>query len=253
MTPRIDLNADVGESAAGMSVDAAMMQSITSANVAAGVHGGDPSVLREIVRLAKQHRVAVGAHPGLPDRDGAGRRAMPLTPGGIEDLVLYQVAAVAGVAAAEGMLLQHVKAHGALYHMTARDPALARALARAVVAFDRTLILLTLPDSEVVKAGAEVGLRVAVEAFVDRAYLPDGGLVPRQQPGALIHDVEAAAGRARRLVQEHVVAASDGSELRIEADTLCVHGDTPGADRIAAQVRAALEAAGVLVRAVGRP
>jgi UPF0271 protein len=250
---RIDLNADVAESAGAMATDAALMPSITSANIAAGVHGGDPSVLREAVRRAKAHGVAVGAHPGLPDRGGAGRRDMAVTPAEVEDLVLYQVAAVAGVAAAEGVLLQHVKPHGALYHMTAADLALARALARAVALFDRTLVLFTFPNSEVVKAGSEVGLRVVAEAFADRAYEPDGRLVSRQQPGAVLSDPDSVAARAVRLARDHAVEAVDGSRLRIEAETICVHGDTPGADIIAARIRAGLEAAGVVLKAVGRP
>jgi UPF0271 protein len=158
---------------------------------------------------------------------------------------------VAGVAAAEGVKLQHVKAHGAFYNMAARDRALAGALARAVAAFDRTLILFALPHSEVVKAGRELGLRVATEAFADRAYEPDGSLVSRQKPGAVIHDAEAVAARALRLATEGVVVAIDGSILQIDADTLCVHGDTPDAGHLAGKIRARLEAAGIAVKAVG--
>jgi 5-oxoprolinase (ATP-hydrolysing) subunit A len=248
---RIDLNADVGESVGAMSTDSALMQSITSANIAAGFHGGDPSVLRETVRMARAHGVAVGAHPGFPDRDGFGRRELHLTPQETEDLILYQLAAVAGVAAAEGVRLQHVKAHGALYNMAARDRALAGALARAVAVFDRSLILFALPHSEVVKAGRQLGLRVAAEAFADRAYEPDGSLVSRQKTGAVLCDADLVAARALRLATEGSVAAIDGSVLRIEADTLCVHGDTPGADQLAAKIRAGLAAGGIVVKAVG--
>ncbi len=248
---RIDLNADVGESAGAMSTDSALMQSITSANIAAGFHGGDPSVLRQTVRIAKAHGVAVGAHPGFPDRDGFGRRDLHVTPQEAEDLILYQVAAVAGVAAAEGVRLQHVKAHGALYNVAARDRALAGALARAVAAFDPSLILFALPHSEVVKAGRELGLRVAAEAFADRAYEPDGHLVSRQKPGAVLHDADVVTARAVRLATDGSVAAIDGSILSIDADTLCVHGDTPGAAQLAAKIRAGLEAAGIVVKAIG--
>ncbi|MGB7219076.1 MAG: 5-oxoprolinase subunit PxpA [Vicinamibacterales bacterium] len=255
---RIDLNADVGESAGAaaggsgpLTHDAGLMKSITSANIAAGFHAGDPSVLRQTIRLAKAHGVAVGAHPGFPDRDGFGRREMHVTPHEAEDLVLYQVAAVAGVAAAEGLRLQHVKAHGALYNMTATDRALACALARAVAAFDRSLILFALPNSEVVTAGRELGLRVAAEAFVDRAYEPNGTLVSRQKPGAVICDADDVAARAVRLATTGSVVAIDGAILRIDAETLCIHGDTPGADQLAAKIREGLQAAGVVVRTIG--
>jgi UPF0271 protein len=248
---RIDLNADLGESVGATALDAALMKSITSANIAAGFHGGDPSILRQTVRMAKAHGVAVGAHPGFPDRVGFGRRELHLTPQEVEDLILYQMAAVAGVAAADGVRLQHVKAHGALYNMATKDRALADALARAVAAFDPSLILFALPHSEVLKAGRERGLQVAAEAFADRAYEPDGGLVSRQRPGAVLLDDDVVTARAVHLATDGSVAAIDGSVLRIEADTLCVHGDTPGADRLAAKIRAGLEAAGVLVKAVG--
>jgi UPF0271 protein len=197
--------------------------------------------------MAKDHGVAVGAHPGFPDREGFGRRDLHVTPQEAEDLILYQVAAVAGVAAAEGVRLQHVKAHGALYNMAARDWALAGALAGAVAAFDQSLILFALPNSEVVKAGHERGLRVAAEAFADRAYEPDGSLVSRQKPGAVLHDARLVTARAVRLATDGRLAAIDGSVLRIEAETLCIHGDTPGAGELAATIRAGLEAAGTVV------
>src|SRR5687767_1298 len=169
---RIDLNADVGESfgAYSMGNDAAIMRSITSANIAAGFHAGDPSILRQTIQLARDHRVAVGAHPGFPDLVGFGRRELRVTPRQAEDLVLYQIAAVAGVAAAEGVPLRHVKPHGALFNMAARDAALAEAIALATVAFDRRLILFGLAKSALLDAGRAAGLRVAAEVFADRAY-----------------------------------------------------------------------------------
>src|SRR5262245_21031957 len=181
----VDLNADVGESFGAHSIgaDAALMRSITSANIAAGFHGGDPSVLRETVRLAMKHGVEIGAHPGFPDLQGFGRREMRVTASEAEDFVLYQVAAVAGVAAAEGARLHHVKPHGALYNMAARDQRLAAAIARAVAALDRSLILYGLPHSELLRAGREAGLQVAAEGFADRAYEADGSLVSRLKPG----------------------------------------------------------------------
>ena len=209
---RIDINSDVGESfgAYAMGRDVALMPSITSANVAAGFHAGDPSVLRQTIRLAKEHGVAVGAHPGFPDLVGFGRREMKVTAGEAEDFVLYQVAAVAGVAAAEGLRLQHVKPHGALFNMAAKNRALATAIARAVAAFDPTLILFGLPESEILAAGRTAGLRVAAEVFADRAYEADGSLVPRHTPGAVIHDADAVVSRAVRMVRERRVDAIGG-------------------------------------------
>ena len=232
--------------------DAGLMTSITSANVAAGFHGGDPTVLRNTVRLAKQHGVAVGAHPGFPDLIGFRRRDLQVTPREAEDFVLYQVAAVAGVAAAEGVRLQHVKPHGALFTMAVKDARLADAIARAVAAFDKMLILFGLPGSEILKAGRASGLRVAAEVFADRGYEPDGQLASRRKPGAVIHDAALVVARAVRMVKERRVVAMDGTVVPLEADTMCVHGDTPGADQLAAKIRAGLEAAGVTVKAIGQ-
>jgi UPF0271 protein len=249
---RIDLNADVGESFGvyRLGCDAELMASITSANVAAGFHAGDPSVLRRTVRIAVAHGVAVGAHPGFPDLAGFGRRDMRISPDEAEDLVLYQIAAVAGVAGAEGVRLQHVKPHGALFNLAARDAALAGAVARAVAAFDRSLILFGLPDSELLRCGRAAGLRVAAEAFADRAYDARGHLVPRQQLGSVIDDVETVASRAVVLATDGSVTAIDGTTLRMTPDTICVHGDTPGSAQLAAAVRAGLEHAGVEVKAL---
>jgi len=245
---RIDLNADVGE---GSSDDASLLRLVTSANVAAGFHAGDPSVLRQTIRAARAGAAAVGAHPSFPDRAGFGRHEMIVTPQEAEDFVLYQIAAVAGVAAAEGVKLQHVKPHGALYNMAARDAALAEAIARAASAFDSSLILFGLPGSELLKAGRAAGLRVAAEAFADRAYEADGSLVSRKTPGAVIHDADAVVARAIRMAKDRSVTAVDGSIVRIDLDTICVHSDTPGAADLAARLRAGLEAAGVTVRAIG--
>ena len=250
---RIDLNADVGESFGAYAIghDAGLMKSITSANVAAGFHAGDPSVLRSTILLAKAHGVAVGAHPSFPDLAGFGRREMKVSPREAEDFVLYQIAAVAGVAAAEGLRLQHVKPHGALFNMAMRDPVLAAAIARATAAFSRDLILFAMPDSELLKAGRAAGLRAVAEAFADRAYEGDGSLVPRSKPGSVIHDPSAVVARAVRMARDGEIEAVDGSILQFKPDTICVHSDTPGADDLAARVRSALDAAGVSVRAVG--
>jgi UPF0271 protein len=250
---RIDLNADVGESfgAYTMGDDAAVMRSISSASVAAGFHGGDPSVIRRTIRLAASHGVAVGAHPGFPDLVGFGRREMHVSPDEAEHFVLYQVAAVAGVASADGVKLQHVKPHGALFNMAVRDAALAAAIARAVASFDRSLMLFGLPGSELLKAGRTAGLRVAAEVFADRAYEPDGSLRSRSRPDAVIHDPSIVVARALRMAREHAVEAVDGTLVPLEADTICVHGDTPGAAALAALIRAGLEAAGVIVKSIG--
>jgi UPF0271 protein len=250
---RIDINSDVGESFGAYTLgnDAGLMTSITSANVAAGFHAGDPSVLRQTIRLAKANGVAIGAHPGFPDLAGFGRRELNVTPAEAEDLVLYQIAAVAGVAAAEGATLQHVKPHGALFNMAVGNASLAAAIARAVAAFDRSLILFGLPHSEILKAGRAAGLRVAAEVFADRAYEPDGSLASRRKAGSVIQDEILVVSRAVRMVTERTVDAVDGTRVTIEADTICVHGDTPGAGTLARRLRTALEAARVTVKALG--
>jgi len=248
----VDLNCDVGESfgAYRIGADAEVMASISSANVACGFHGGDPAVMRHTVRLARDAGVAVGAHPGLPDLVGFGRREMRVTPQETEDLVLYQIGALAAIAASEGVRLQHVKAHGALYTMAARDRALAGAIARAVRAFDPSLVLFGLPASELIRAGEAEGLTVASEGFADRAYEPDGSLTPRSRPGSVIHDVDAVVRRAVRMAEAKGVTAADGTEITMRVDTLCVHGDTPGAAELTRALAAGLARAGITVAAV---
>ena len=250
---RIDINSDMGESFGAYTIghDAGLMRAITSANIAAGFHAGDPSVLRDTIRLAKASGVAIGAHPGFPDLVGFGRRELNATPRETEDFVLYQVAAVAGVAAAEGMRLQHVKPHGALFNMAVRNAELADAIARAVAAFDRSLILFGLPGSEILRAGRAAGLRVAAEIFADRAYEPDGTLASRKKPGSVIHDPNVVVSRAVSMVKDGSVVAVDGSVVKLGADTICVHGDTKGSDELAARLRRAFEDAGITVAPVG--
>ena len=228
---RIDLNSDLGESFGPwpMGQDSALMDSISSANVACGFHAGDPGAMRATIALAREKGVAIGAHPGF------------------QDLVLYQVSALAGMASAQGVRLQHVKAHGALYNMACRDGALADAIARAVSAFDKSLILFGLPNSELLRAGRAAGLRVAAEVFADRAYDPDGSLTSRAKPGSVIHDTRKVLDRAIKMVKENKVIAVDGSTIALQADTICLHGDTPGAADHARAVRKGLEAAGIQV------
>jgi len=246
---RIDLNSDLGESFGPwpMGQDAALMDSISSANVACGFHAGDPGAMRATIALGREKGVAIGAHPGFQDLVGFGRREMKATPAEVEDLVLYQVSALAGMASAQGVRLQHVKAHGALYNMACRDRALADAIAKAVAAFDRSLILFGLPNSELLRAGAAAGLSIAAEVFADRAYEPDGSLTSRTTPGSVIHDTSKVVERAIKMVRDKQVIAVDGSTISLKADTICLHGDTPGAADHAKAVRRGLEAAGISV------
>ena len=246
---RIDLNSDLGESFGPwpMGQDAALMDSITSANIACGFHAGDPGVMRQTLALAKDRSVAVGAHPGFPDLVGFGRREIKAAPAEVEDFVLYQVSALAGMAAAQGVRLQHVKAHGALYNMACKDRALADAIARATAAFDRGLILFALPNSELLRAGQAAGLRVAAEVFADRAYERDGSLVSRSKPGSVIHDQQAVVDRAVRMVKQKEVVTVDGATIALQADTICLHGDTPGAADLARAIKRGLEAAGIQI------
>ncbi|HXW06120.1 MAG TPA: 5-oxoprolinase subunit PxpA [Vicinamibacterales bacterium] len=250
---RIDLNSDVGESFGSWRIgsDAEVMRSITSANVACGYHAGDPAVMRQTVRAAREAGVAVGAHPGFPDLVGFGRRELRASPREVEDMVLYQVGALAAIAAAEGVSLRHVKAHGALYNMATRDRALADAIAGAIRAFDRSLVLFGLPGSELLRAGEAAGLRVVSEGFADRAYEPDGSLSPRTRPGSVIDDPDRVVARAVRLVRDGRVTCADGTELAIEVETLCTHGDTPGAGELTRRLREGLGAAGITVCALG--
>lgn len=248
---RLDLNADVGESFGAWSLgdDDRLFRLVTSVNIACGVHAGDPTVIRRTVRAAGAHGLALGAHPSYPDRQGFGRRPMHVPLGELEDLVLFQVAALAGVARAEGFALTHVKPHGALYNAAARDAAIADAIARAVRAVDPHLALVGLAGSELLAAGLRAGLRTVAEAFADRGYQQDGTLVPRGLGGSVIHETEAAAERAIRLARKGLVDAVDGTPIRVDADTLCIHGDTPGAAHIAGVIRHALESAGVTIAA----
>jgi UPF0271 protein len=193
----------------------------------------------------------VGAHPSFPDLEGFGRRALQFSPADVEDFVCYQVGVLAAIAAAQGVRLQHVKPHGALFNMAVRDAALADAIARAVVVIDRGLMLFGLPGSRLVEAGSRAGLRTAREGFADRAYNSDGSLVPRQEPGAVVTDPSVVIPRVIRMARDREVEAIDGSSISLTVDTICVHGDTPGAAALAAQIRSALTREGVELKAVG--
>jgi 5-oxoprolinase (ATP-hydrolysing) subunit A len=248
----IDINCDMGESFGPwtMGADAEVMPNITSANVACGAHAGDPRVMRRTIRDAKAHGVSVGAHPGFADLQGFGRREMQADPGEVEDSLIAQIGALAAMARAEGATLRHVKAHGALYNQAARDRRLADAIARAIKAFDASLVMFALPKSHMVDAGVAAGLQVAAEGFADRAYEPDGSLTPRARAGAVIHDVTLVVDRAVRMARDGVVLTPDGKEIAMKVDTICVHGDTPGAPELTRRIRAGLEAAGIRVHAL---
>lgn len=246
---KIDLNSDIGESfgAYSMGDDEAVMDAVTSANVACGFHAGDPLVMKKTIRNCAVKGVAVGAHPGYPDLVGFGRRNMNCTPEEEYADCLYQIGALSAFCRANGLVLQHVKPHGAMYNQAAKDPGLARAIARAVKDSGENIILMGLANSEFERAAKEMGVPFAAEAFADRGYMPDGSLVPRSQPGAIIHDVEEAAKRVVRMVTEGKVEAVDGTVINFRPQSVCMHGDTPEAVEMAKSVRKALEAASVKV------
>jgi UPF0271 protein len=205
--------------------------------------------MRAAVALAREHGTNIGAHPGFPDLVGFGRRELKATPREVEDLVAYQIGALAAIAAVQGMRLSHVKPHGALYNMAARDPDLADAIARATAAVDRSLLLFGLPGSRSLDAARRHGVRAISEAFADRAYRPDGSLVPRSEPGAVIDDAQQVVERAVAIARERMVVAADGTRVPLDVETICVHGDTPGAAELASRIRKALIDVGIQVGA----
>ncbi len=247
---RIDFNCDMGESygAWRMGDDAALLDHVTSANIACGFHAGDPATIHRTVRAAVARGVAIGAHPSLPDLQGFGRRAMAIGPAEAYDIVVYQIGALDAFARACGGRLSHVKAHGALYNTAAKDRALADAIAGAVRDVDRSLVLYGLSGSELVRAGEAAGLTVAAEVFGDRTYQDDGSLTPRGRPDAMIEEVEASIAQVKRMVLEGKVRSVSGKDVPVRADTLCIHGDQPGALAFAKRIRAALAQAGVEVK-----
>ncbi len=244
----VDLNSDLGESFGvwRLGDDASLLPRITSANIACGFHGGDPRVMLRTVREAARLGVGIGAHPGFPDLVGFGRRNISATPDEVYSDTLYQIGALHAFCQAHGTQLQHVKPHGQLNNMAFNDAAMARALASAVRDFSRELILIAY-GGELLRAGEELGLPIGHEVFADRAYRADGSLVPRSEPGAMIGP-DLIAARAVRMVQEGGVQAITGAWVALKVETICVHGDTPGAAALAGEVRTALEAAGIAVR-----
>jgi 5-oxoprolinase (ATP-hydrolysing) subunit A len=249
---RVDLNADVGEGLGPwpMGDDATLIPLVTSVNVACGAHAGDPLTIERTVRLAASHGVAVGAHPGYPDLVGFGRRDLDMAPAELEASIVYQVGAVAAFAAVAEVPLRHVKPHGALYNAAARDPALAAVVARAIARVSPSIILVGLAGSSLIAAGREAGLRTAEEGFADRAYEADGSLRSRRLDGAVHADPAVVAAQAVSIVRDGAVTSHDGRRVQVRADTICIHGDSPGAAAFAQAIREALAAAGVTVAAV---
>jgi 5-oxoprolinase (ATP-hydrolysing) subunit A len=251
MPARFDFNCDMGESfgAWTMGLDAEVIPFVTSANIACGFHAGDPATMRKTVMLAEARGVGIGAHPGFPDLQGFGRRNLAATPDEVRDDLTYQIGALLAFTSAKK--LQHVKPHGALYNMAVPGGELARAIGEAVLAVDPEMFLVALAGSKWADQAEQMGLHVAREAFADRALNADGTLVPRSRPGSVIHDTRQVIERSVRLVTEGTVVAITGEVVTVKADTLCLHGDTPGAVKLASALRAALEQAGVTLAPLG--
>ena len=243
---KIDLNADLGE---GCANDSALLQLVSSANIACGFHAGDAVMMLQCVREALKYGVAVGAHPSFPDRENFGRTAMQLPPETVYAQTLYQVGALAALVRAQGGELRHVKPHGMLYNQAAKDPVLAAAIARAVRDCNPQLILVGLAGSELIRAGERLGLTTRQEVFADRGYMPDGSLVPRTQAGALITDEAKALAQTLEMVRYGRVTAVDGTTAHVQADTVCLHGDGEHALQFARRLRAAFAEEGILVSA----
>lgn len=248
----VDLNCDLGESfgAYTMGMDAEVIPKVTSVNVACGYHAGDPLIMEKTVALAKQHGAAIGAHPGFPDLMGFGRRQMVVTPEEAGAYVKYQVGALMAFAKGHGLRLQHVKPHGALYNMAAKDEKLAEGICKAIYSIDPKLIFMGLAGSVMLEAAERIGLKTASEVFADRAYNDDGSLVARSKPGAVIHDPEAAVARAVKMAKEGKVISINGKEIDIRADSICVHGDNPKAIETVIKLRNALIEQGVEVKSL---
>ncbi|MEM7140682.1 MAG: 5-oxoprolinase subunit PxpA [Actinomycetota bacterium] len=244
MTRRIDLNADLGE---GMGDDAAMLELVTSANVACGGHAGDVESMTATVRLAVANGVCIGAHPGYEDKVDFGRRIIPMEPAEISRMVAGQIGALVEVAAAEGAAVRYVKVHGALANLAARDRDVANAVTEAIGAVDATLAVLAISGTEIERVARDAGLQAVSEIFADRGYTPDGQLVPRDEPGAIIHDAHEAAGRLLGFLETGAMPSVAGDAVPLDAQSICVHGDTPGAVAMAQIIRDRLTGAGVRV------
>jgi UPF0271 protein len=246
MNTVVDLNADLGE---GAGHDAELFELISSANIATGFHAGDADTMHAAVSAANEHGAAVGAHPSFWDRENFGRKELKVSNQDVFDAVAYQLGIFQAIASAVGVRPNHVKPHGALYNMAVRDEKLADAIARAITSVDRKLILFAPDNTELARAGEAHGLQIAREVFADRNYLNDGWLVPRTRPDALLHDPKEAAQRVLRMLREAKVRSVEGRDVDVHAETICVHGDTPGAVEFARELRTQLEREGVTIRA----
>ena len=248
----IDLNCDMGESfgAWRMGNDAALMDFVSSVNIACGFHAGDASVIRQTVETAISKNVAVGAHPSFPDLQGFGRREIKMSAEEVFDIVLYQIAAVKGMCEASGAKLHHVKPHGALYNQAARDKYLAEAIAKAVKAIDKNLIIYGLANSFLISEAEKLGLKTASEVFADRTYQADGSLTPRSQPNALIENTEKAVAQVWQMISEKTVTTTDGEKVSLRAETVCIHGDGAHALEFAKTINARLKANGVKIESI---
>lgn len=233
-----------------MGRDAELMDYVSSINIACGFHAGDPTIIAETIKTAIKKGVSVGAHPSYPDLQGFGRREMALSPEEVFDIVLYQIAAVKGICEAYGIKLHHVKPHGALYNRAAKDPALAKAIVKAVKTLDKNLVFYGLAGSHLISEAEKIGLKTASEVFADRTYQPDGTLTPRTEPGALIENAERAVAQVLEMVKDQTVTAVSGEKIPIKADTVCIHGDTPQAPEFARTIRERLIKNGIEVSAI---
>lgn len=254
---KIDINCDMGESfgAYKLGLDEEIIKYITSANIACGYHAGDPLVMEKTISLAKNHGVSVGAHPGFPDLMGFGRRNIDATLTEIKGYVMYQIGALQAFAKAQGLRVEHVKPHGALYLMAVEDEKISEAIVEAIASVDENLIFVALAGSKgerMTKIGEKIGLKVAYEAFPDRAYTSEGTLVSRRQPGAVIKDPDVVAQRALMMAKEGKVVAIEGTEIPFRPETLCVHGDTPGAVNLVKKIKQILTEAGVEVTSLSK-
>lgn len=250
----IDLNCDMGESFGSYTLgyDAEAMPHVTSLNVACGFHASDPDVMAKTIALAKKNGVAVGAHPGYPDLVGFGRRSMALSLDETKHAVMYQIGALEAFCRAAGLKMQHVKAHGALYNTAEKDVTVATAIAEAIKAVNPDLYMLCLANSQMVTAAKNVGVKYVEEAFADRAYTDQGTLVPRKQAGSVIHDIDEVVKRVTMMVKEKQVISIDGKVVPLNAQTVCVHGDTPGAVQMVTAIRTSLEKEGIAFKSFGK-
>lgn len=247
----VDLNSDLGESFGAYTIgnDEAVLQYVTSANIACGFHAGDPHVMRKTIATALKTHTALGAHIGYMDLNGFGRRNITITPQDAYDITVYQVGALLGFVKAADATMQHVKPHGALYNMAAKDAKLADGIAKGIYAVNKNLILYGLAGSELVKAGERIGLPVANEVFADRAYMPDGTLMPRSMPGAVLSDDKKAIAQVLQMIKTGTVTAADGTKIAIQADTICIHGDNAKALEFAKKINTVLKEEAICVKA----